>query len=174
MIPKRRVAVAVLMALLCLSDAERSRCQGDEGNLRRLKYNHPGLTVDLGVGLWAWPLPLDFNGNGQFDLVVNCPDKPSNGVYYFENPQGDLASNPVPVFRPARRISRGMQNVQVSHGATGMQVLTPGHRYPDFLQTGLEKPEPLPLPANWRANVHPRPSASEHVADGGLRWRWTR
>ncbi|MEY3772410.1 MAG: hypothetical protein RL067_424, partial [Verrucomicrobiota bacterium] len=29
-----------------------------EPGLERLKYNHPGLVVDLGVGLWAWPLPM--------------------------------------------------------------------------------------------------------------------
>ena len=39
--------------------------------LERLKYNHPGLVVDLGVGLWAWPLPMDFDGDGDLDLVVN-------------------------------------------------------------------------------------------------------
>ena len=49
--------------------------------LERLKYNHPGLVVDLGVGLWAWPLPADVNGDGHIDMVVNCPDKPYNGVY---------------------------------------------------------------------------------------------
>ncbi|NJM55159.1 MAG: VCBS repeat-containing protein, partial [Verrucomicrobiae bacterium] len=53
--------------------------------LERLKYNNPGLVVDLGVGLWAWPLPMDFDGDGDLDLVVNCPDKPYNGVYFFEN-----------------------------------------------------------------------------------------
>ena len=81
------------------------------GDLERLKYNHPGLTVDLGVGLWAWPLPMDFNGDGRLDLAVNCPDKPSNGTYVFENPGADLARTPMPVFRPARRISKGLQNV---------------------------------------------------------------
>ena len=61
--------------------------------LERLKYNHPGLVVDLGVGLWAWPLPMDFDGDGDLDLVVNCPDKPYNGVYFFENASGDTAQN---------------------------------------------------------------------------------
>jgi hypothetical protein len=150
-----QVVAAMMMFALCLGNGESVQGEEGEGRLQRLKYNHPGLTVDLGVGLWAWPLPLDFNGDGQLDLVVNCPDKPYNGVYYFENPHGDLSSNPLPVFRPARRISRGLQNVQVSQGAAGMQVLTPGHHYPDFLNSGLEKPEPLPLPADWRANVHP-------------------
>src|ERR1700745_387694 len=79
--------------------------------LERLRYNNPGLVVDLGVGLWAWPLPLDFRGTGRLDLAVNCPDKPYNSLYLFENPAGSK----FPVFRPTRRISRGLQNVQISH-----------------------------------------------------------
>src|SRR5215813_10592855 len=55
------------------------------GELTRLRYNHPGLVVDLGVGLWAWPLPCDADGDGDFDLIVSCPDRPSNGVWFFEN-----------------------------------------------------------------------------------------
>ena len=54
----------------------------DAATLERIKYNNPGLVVDLGVGLWAWPLPMDFDGDGDLDLVVNCPDKPYNGVYF--------------------------------------------------------------------------------------------
>ena len=57
--------------------------QDDPRPLEPLVYNHPGLIVDVGVGLWAWPLPMDFDGDGDLDLVVNCPDKPSNGVYFF-------------------------------------------------------------------------------------------
>src|SRR6266478_3956554 len=79
--------------------------------LERLKYNHPGLVVDLGVGLWAFPLPMDFDGDGNLDLVVSCPDKPYNGVYFFENAGGDTAQNKMPVFKPGRRISKGLQNV---------------------------------------------------------------
>ena len=52
--------------------------------LKPLQYNHPGLVVDLGVGLWAWPLPCDADGDGDYDLIVSCPDKPSNGVWFFE------------------------------------------------------------------------------------------
>src|SRR4029078_8571027 len=82
--------------------------------LEPLKYNHPGLIVDLGVGLWAWPLPMDFDGDGELDLVVNCPDNPSNGVYLFENASGDTARHKMPVFKPGRRVSKGEQIVQVS------------------------------------------------------------
>lgn len=114
--------------------------------LERLKYNHPGLVVDLGVGLWAWPMPMDVNGDGHLDLAVNCPDKPYNGVYIFENPGGSF-----PVFKPARRISKGMQNAQVSYVDGKPRVFTPGFEYPAFLKTGLEKGVKLPVPAN----VHP-------------------
>ena len=120
-------------------------------SLERLKYNNPGLVVDLGVGLWAWPLPMDFDGDGDLDLVVNCPDKPYNGVYFFENTSGDTAKNKMPVFKPGRRISKGLQNVQVSDVAGQPRVLSPGNEYPDFLKTGLDNPKKLPLPAN----VHP-------------------
>jgi len=116
--------------------------------LERVKYNNPGLVVDLGVGLWAWPLPMDFNGDGRLDLVVSCPDKPYNGVYVFENAGPDPK---FPVFKPGRRISKAVQNVQVSYVDGKPRVLSPGHEYPDFLQTGLEKPSRLPLPEN----IHP-------------------
>jgi hypothetical protein len=119
--------------------------------LERLKYNHPGLVVDLGVGLWAWPLPMDFDRDGDLDLVVNCPDKPYNGVYFFENTLGDTALEPLPVFRPGRRISKGIQNVGISFVDNHPVVLSPGMEYPDFVKTGLDTGRKLPLPAN----VHP-------------------
>ncbi|WP_165251844.1 YybH family protein [Paludisphaera soli] len=120
-------------------------------DLERLKYNNPGLVVDLGVGLWAWPLPMDFDGDGDLDLVVNCPDKPYNGVYFFENADGPTSKVKSPVFKPGRRISKGLQNVQVSYVDGRPRVLSPGTEHPDFLKTGLERGTPLPLPAN----VHP-------------------
>ena len=55
----------------------------DEWKLRPLSYNNPGLEVDLGVGLWAWPLPMDFDRDGDLDLVVSCPDKPSQRTLVF-------------------------------------------------------------------------------------------
>ena len=57
-------------------------------DLERIKYNHPGLVVDLGVGLWAWPMPVDWDGDGDLDLLVDCPCKPYNGIWFFENPGG--------------------------------------------------------------------------------------
>jgi hypothetical protein len=77
----RMLRHAVLASLVFLTQV-----LGAAPGLERLKYNHPGLTVDLGVGLWAFPLPMDLNGDGVLDLAVSCPDKPYNGTYFFEAP----------------------------------------------------------------------------------------
>jgi len=121
--------------------------------LARVKYNHPGLVVDLAVGLWAWPMPMDFDGDGDLDMVVSCPDVPYNGTYVFENPGGGK----MPVFKAGRRISRGLHNAQVSYVDGKPRVLCMGQEYPDFLTSGLDQPQKLPLkpnphPNNVRAN----------------------
>ena len=120
--------------------------------LERLKFNHPGLVVDLAAGLWAFPLPMDFDGDGALDLLIDCPDKPYNGVYFFANPARSPA-DPMPVFKPGRWISRGQQFAQVSIVEGQPRVLTPGWEYPGFLQSGLEEGARLPLPVN----PHTRP-----------------
>ena len=86
----------------------------DEWKLKELSYNNPGLAVDLGVGLWAWPLPMDYDGDGDVDLLVSCPDKPSNGVYYFENASQD-PSQTMPIFKRAVKLGKTSQNLQVSY-----------------------------------------------------------
>ncbi len=118
--------------------------------LQRLEYNHPGLVVDVGVGLWAWPLPMDYDGDGHVDLVVNCPDKPSNGIYLFRNPGGSAARG-MPVFEAGRRLGKGLQNVTSCEVGGRTRVLSPGFEYPDFLASGLDRGRKLTLPAN----VHP-------------------
>ena len=136
------------VALLTVFTTHLVRADG----LERLKYNHPGLTVDLGVGLWAFPLPMDFNGDGKLDLVVSCPDKPYNGTYVFENPGTDTAQNAMPVFKIPQRISKGAQFASVSFMDGRTRVLTPAMEYPDFFRTGLDNGKKLPLPANVHAN----------------------
>ncbi len=148
-----RCLAAAALLLVCAGP-----CAGVAAGLERLRYNHPGLVVDLGVGLWAWPLPMDFDGDGDLDLVVNCPDKPYNGLYFFENATGDTAGEKLPVFRAARRISRGLQNVQVSYVDGEPRVLSPGMEYPDFRKSGLEHGRKLPVSpevhgAKVRANM---------------------
>lgn len=116
-----------------------------KAELERLPYNNPGLVVDLGVGLWAWPMPMDFDGDGDHDLVVVCPDKPFNGTYFFENTSGDTQ---FPVFEPPVRISKGLQNVQVSYVNGKPHVLSPGFEHIDFFKTGLDAKKPLGISPN--------------------------
>lgn len=142
---------AMRLPFLLLAASISSLVAAGESTLEPLHYNHPGLVVDLAVGLWAQPLPMDFDGDGDLDLVVNCPDKPYNGVYVFENTTGDTAKNKFPVFKAARRISKATQNATLSYVDGKPRVLTPAAEYPEFLKTGLEQPRKLPLPVN----VHP-------------------
>ena len=121
--------------------------QGD--GLQQLRYNNPGLVVDLGVGLWAWPVPGDADGDGDFDLIVSCPDKPSNGVWFFENATGDTARNPRPIFKPARRLSTTRHYVMPSYVDGRMRVLAPGEEYQNFTRVGLAEPVKLPVAANF-------------------------
>ena len=132
-------------------------------SLERLKYNHPGLTVDLGVGLWASPLPMDFNGDGQLDLVVACHDKPYHGVYVFEKRRAGSENNTMPVFMPPRRISKGLPEATVSVVDGKARVLVGRMAFPDFLNTGLENPIKFEAPP--KISTNPLRSTSWHLAD---------
>src|SRR5262245_40243965 len=118
-------------------------------SLTQLPYNHPGLEVDLGVGLWAWPVPCDADGDGDFDLIVSCPDKPSNGVWFFENATGDTKKNKLPVFKPARKLSSTVHYVMPSYVEGKLRVLSPGTEHPNFTKTGLAEKELLPVSKNF-------------------------
>ncbi len=146
----RTTAVVVLVLLGLTSWAEARSPASPGANLERLRYNHLGLIVDLGVGLWASPLPMDYDADG--DLVVVCPDKPYNGTYVFENPGG----GPMPVFKPGRRIGLGPRNAQVSYVDGEPRVLVPGHEYVDFRASGLDR----------RLAVYPRDPDPPHGRPG--------
>jgi len=73
----------------------------EAADLQCLSFNHPGLTVELGVGLWAWPLPMDWDEDGDLDLVVNYNDTPNRAIYFFENPSGRVK---LPVFKPPVKV----------------------------------------------------------------------
>ena len=117
--------------------------------LRPLPFNNPGLEVDLGVGLWAWPVPCDADGDGDYDLIVSCPDKPSNGIWLFENISGDTRQNPMPAFKPARKLGPTVHYVMPSHTPAGLRVLTPGFEHPGFTSTGLREKTALGVPARF-------------------------
>ncbi len=137
----RRASLTLCLLILAKPAAAQS--------LEQLKYNHPGLAVDLGVGLWAWPVPCDADGDGDFDLIVSCPDKPSNGVWLFENATGDTKTNKLPIFKPGRWLSRTVHYVMPSYVDGGMRVLSPGVEYKNFETVGLAQPQKLSVAAKF-------------------------
>lgn len=141
--------ICILLSLLLAPGTS-----GDDWKLRPLKYNHPGLTVDLGVGLWAWPLPMDYDGDGDMDLLVSCPDKPSNGVYFFENPSQD-PTDKFPVFKAAVRLGKTTHNFQVSYVRGTPRILKPGYEIPRDPDSGTFDFD-HPRQIYPKTNVHPR------------------
>tara|TARA_R110002049_G_scaffold285698_4_gene467178 strand:+ start:383018 stop:385945 length:2928 start_codon:yes stop_codon:yes gene_type:complete len=143
-------------------------CVADQSDwkLQPLKYNHPGLQVDLGVGLWAYPLPMDYDGDGDMDLLVGCPDKPSQGTYYFENPSQD-ASVTMPVFKPAVRIGNGYHYMMLSHFNDEPVVMTPAKVFRRNKQSGkfdFSKPDKIAAKSN--------PHAAPGRRTRGNMWRY--
>ena len=128
-----------------LNAQEKAKEKDEDWKLRPLRYNQPDLTVDLGVGLWAWPMPMDYDGDGDMDLLVACPDKPTNGVYYFENPTQDPKVK-MPVFKAAVRLGKTTHNFQVSYVNGEPRILKPGYELPRDAATGefdFDKPEKI-------------------------------
>lgn len=138
--------MVALSSVITLADDSSPTAKQD---MQPLRYNHPGLVVDLGVGLWAWPVPCDADDDGDYDLIVSCPDKPSNGVWLFENVTGDTSKHKMPVFAPARRLSSTVHYVMPSYVGNEMRVLSPGFEYPSFTIKGLSEKRSLSVPAKW-------------------------
>jgi hypothetical protein len=139
--------------IICLASA---MCTGRGAALERIKYNNPGLIVDLGVGLWAWPLPMDYDGDGDYDIVVSCPDKPYNGTYFFENASGNMK---MPVFKPAVRVGAGHRNIRPSCVNGRVRLLLPAREIVDFREHEHQFKK--------TRTIHP--SANVHTSEGRVR-----
>ncbi|MEZ6135402.1 MAG: exo-alpha-sialidase [Pirellulaceae bacterium] len=145
-----KIAGFLLVARILLSSLSVSVAAEPDFKLQPLRHNQPDLTVDLGVGLWAFPLPLDYDGDGDMDLLVGCPDKPSQGTYYFENPSQD-ASLKMPVFKPGVRIGNGQHFMLLSQHGDEPVILTPGKEIRRDAHTGqfaFDQPTRIDAPTN--------------------------
>jgi len=118
-----KISIYILIILLV------SVTSAGPGTFEQVKYNNPGLVVDLGVGLWAWPLPMDYDSDGDYDMVVCCPDKPYNGTYFFENTGGNIK---MPVFKLAVKVGTGHSNIRPSYVDGDVRVLLPGREIEGF------------------------------------------
>ncbi len=126
----------------------------DLEHLQPLLYQNPGLEVDLGVGLWAYPMPFDYDNDGDLDLLVGCPDKPSQGTYFFENTSQDPHLK-MPVFEPAVRLGDGHHYLMLSMVNEEPVILRPGKAYrrnPQTLQFDFNSPQKLQAPENPHLN----------------------
>ncbi|NND99578.1 MAG: hypothetical protein HKN47_19860, partial [Pirellulaceae bacterium] len=142
------------LALLIALPVIASSVSADDWKLVPLKFNQPDLSVDLGVGLWAWPMPMDYDGDSDMDLLVACPDKPSNGVFYFENPTQDPTVK-TPVFKPGVRLGKTTHNFQVSLVDDEPRILKPGFEFPRDKATGqfdFDHPKKIYPRSNVHAN----------------------
>src|SRR5690606_24101071 len=129
--PHRNLPFITILMLLACTEASQQDSKSQptiSRDFEIVKYNNPEATSFLGVGLWAWPLPMDYDDDGDMDLVVSCPDKPFNGLYFFENTTGD----DFPDFAPPVRLGDAISQVQVSHVAEGIRVNVPGAELVDF------------------------------------------
>lgn len=111
---------------------------------KRIPYNNPGLTVDLGVGLWAIPLPMDYDNDGDNDLIVSTNDVPNKGTYFFENIGKEA-------LLPGVKIGNGKKNITVSYVNNEPFVTAPGIQYLNFKQAGLGKESKIPYEQDFYA-----------------------
>jgi hypothetical protein len=144
MLAQHLLRTSCLLCLLSLTFSASPSAWAEE--LEQLTYQHPQLEVDLGVGLWAWPLPMDYDGDGDLDLLVSCPDKPSNGTYFFENKSN--GQDAMPVFEPGVRLGKGYHNTCLSYVNGTPRVLVSGREVVDFKQNGFDKLTPLSVDRN--------------------------
>ncbi len=137
-----RISYILMLCMMVFFACSSTGKQEDIGNmLVPLKYNNPGLAVDLGVGLWAWPLPMDFDSDGDMDLIVSCPDIPFNGTYFFENRVG--ANEKFPLFESPVKIGPGQKDLQVSYVDGEPRILGRGVEYIDFKDSLNSNPRVL-------------------------------
>lgn len=155
------IALAILPWLASSAVSQKS-----DWKMQPLMYNNPGLVVDLGVGLWAYPMPLDYDNDGDMDLLVGCPDKPSQGTYFFENP----SQNPreaMPVFKPGVRVGNGYHYMMLSRVNGDAVVLKPGKEYRRDPKTGrfnFSKPKII--------NARTNPNSPTKGRIRGNMWRY--
>ncbi|QDU82891.1 FG-GAP repeat protein [Polystyrenella longa] len=135
--------LAALFSIVCSLSLVLSAAEPEaEHDMVMLDYNQPDLVVDLGVGLWSFPMPIDYDHDGDLDLVVSCPDKPYNGTYFFENPDGNVK---FPVFKPGVKIGFGSHNMWAGQAGDQISAMLPGREFSNFTEKQFSDERKLPV-----------------------------
>lgn len=133
---KSALLIVVLFMVVGLSA---QKPEGSAGDFQLLKYNNPGLSVDVGGGLWAWPIPMDYDNDGDMDLLVSSQGKPYNGIYLFENTSGKAT----PVFAKPKWLNKSIKDIQVSYVDGKPRMTVPGAELTDFINQFEKKKQNL-------------------------------
>lgn len=113
----------------------------------RITFGRPGVRGRLAVGLYAHPGAVDINGDGALDLIVNCPDHPYNGIYYFQN----IGSNDKPLFARAVWWGEAKKDPVVAdfNGDGAADLVYSGGYFSDIRKNKLSKPVSVSLPRTY-------------------------
>jgi len=165
-------ATKLVMVVLLLGCQSNSFNKYADHKVHKLEYNNPGLLVDLDAGFKAVPMPLDFDGDGDYDLLVSesgCYAE--SGIFYFENITGNVD---MPVFRRGPKVSFERRRLgydgncfEVSEVDGNVHVLTP-----DRVSEHLLIYKNVPQNVFWDENRIPLPDLGyDYLQNFKTQWK---
>jgi hypothetical protein len=109
----------------------------------RISYGRPNVRGRLAVGLWAHPAPMDVDGDGDLDMIVGCPDRPSNGIYLFRN----IGTQAAPLFDRAEWLGPGKKDLVAAdfNGDGAIDLVYSGGYFSDVPRHRLSRPVPVKI-----------------------------